>query len=104
MKHHKRPRVCRIARPVPTPDICAEYRRFIRRLNVTIPDDLDPVLREAATSSLSEGDFVRRAIRETALHDRYAALRRTVEAQGRDLLAIQEELGLTSGTTRRSPR
>lgn len=77
-----------------------EYVWLIRRLNVTIPDDLDPVLRAAAGGEMSEADFIRRAIRETALHDKYAALERTVTAQGQDILDIQRHLGLTSGTAR----
>lgn len=93
----------------PTPEIGAQYGRLIRRLNVTIPDDLDAVLREAAACGLSEGDFVRHAIREKVLHDKYAELRREVNEQRRDILAIQRHLGLTtsdttSDTTRRSPR
>ena len=63
------------------------YVAPIRRLNVTIPDDLDPVLREAALASLSEGDFIRCAIREKALRDKYDALDRKVEA---NRVAIEE--------------
>lgn len=98
--------MCRISRSrIPTAEP-ARYVAPIRRLNVTIPDDLDAVLREAAKSSLSEGDFIRDAILEKALHDRYAALRREVKAEvaalHRDVLQIKQQLELTSGTPRRT--